>query len=131
MAEITYRGIPAVFDAVSGLFEWEKFAVDLFVAQGRGIELRSKDEVSGAVAAAIRLGRNFELTRDNKGRFLNTGERVREKVEELLKSSPFCLTQNRERKPCEVVDGDPVFYTYRNRVERKLPSGRKSNGWVD
>merc|ERR1711869_37998 len=40
-AEIAYRGTPAVFDAVDGLFEWEKFGVNVLVKRGHGVKLRS------------------------------------------------------------------------------------------
>ena len=78
-AEIAYRGVPAVYDAVDGLFEWEKFGVDVLVKRGHGVKLRSADdeEVAKAVAAAIRLGRNSDLSRDASGRLLNTAENVR------------------------------------------------------
>ena len=57
---------------MSGLFEWEKFGVDLFTARGRGVELRSgaASEVAKAVAAAIGLGRNRAIARDTDGRVL-------------------------------------------------------------
>jgi UDP-N-acetylglucosamine:LPS N-acetylglucosamine transferase len=59
-AEVAYRGVPAVYDAVDGLFEWEKFGVDILVKRGHGVKLRSaKDaDVAKAVADAIKLGRN-------------------------------------------------------------------------
>merc|ERR1712224_343454 len=90
-AEIAYRGTPAVYDAVSGLFEWEQFGVDILEHRGHGVALLSAKgkDVSSTVGRALRLGRDVSFSYDEKDQRLNTGARVREKVAELLTHSSF------------------------------------------
>merc|ERR1719305_10878 len=64
-AEIAYRGTPAVFDAVNGLFAWEEFAVGIFTEARRGVALRDRRELGPALAEALTLGRSTALAEDS------------------------------------------------------------------
>jgi UDP-N-acetylglucosamine:LPS N-acetylglucosamine transferase len=102
-AEIAYRGTPAVYDAVDGLFAWEEFAVGIFTEARRGVALRDRRELGPALAEALTLGRSTALAEDSaSGQLLDSAARVRAAVRALL--------YNTGCTRCEVVREEDVTF---------------------
>jgi UDP-N-acetylglucosamine:LPS N-acetylglucosamine transferase len=85
-AEIAYRGTPAVYDAVDGLFSWEHFAVGLFEEKRRGVILENKRRLGEAMMEAIQMGKDRSVAME-AGKLLATPTRVRSALDELQRTT--------------------------------------------
>mmetsp|Transcript_8255 Transcript_8255/g.19385 ORF Transcript_8255/g.19385 Transcript_8255/m.19385 type:complete len:628 (-) Transcript_8255:99-1982(-) len=85
-AEISYRGLPAVFDATQGLLHWEEFTVHAFEEQGCGERFVWPDQLSSVLSRALERPRSIKLVEDPAlpGRVLNPGPRITKEATMLL-----------------------------------------------
>mmetsp|Transcript_87093 Transcript_87093/g.154098 ORF Transcript_87093/g.154098 Transcript_87093/m.154098 type:complete len:796 (+) Transcript_87093:61-2448(+) len=86
-AEVAYRGVPAIFDASIELLHWEKFTVDVFVEEGRGVVFNDLPGLRAALLAAPKLGRSTRLAEDGHGQILDPSKAVAKAAEELMSTS--------------------------------------------
>eukprot|EP00439_Symbiodinium_sp_Y106_P071412 s2555_g12.t2 len=85
-AEISYRGLPAVFDATRGLLHWEEFTVHAFEQQGRGERFVWPQQLGQVLSTALKRPRSSSLVEDpaNPGHVLNPGPRIVAEAEKLM-----------------------------------------------
>ncbi|CAE7260173.1 Tmem144, partial [Symbiodinium pilosum] len=85
-AEISYRGLPAVFDATHGLLHWEEFTVHAFEEQGRGERFVWPQQLPGVLSRALDRPRSIKLVEDpeNPGQVLNPGPRIVAEANKLM-----------------------------------------------
>eukprot|EP00439_Symbiodinium_sp_Y106_P069821 s2555_g12.t1 len=93
-AEISYRGLPAVFDATRGLLHWEEFTVHAFEQQAcpcacpfrRGERFVWPQQLGQVLSTALKRPRSSSLVEDpaNPGHVLNPGPRIVAEAEKLM-----------------------------------------------
>ena len=114
-AEIAYRGTPAVFDAVSGLFDWEHFTAKVFEERGRAVILSHASEISAAIERARGFKRSLELAIGPSGDILDPRVEVVKILEELVGTPQRCALMDLRPygsairgQPCGLFPDDPV-----------------------
>ncbi|CAE7611704.1 Tmem144 [Symbiodinium necroappetens] len=85
-AEISYRGLPAVFDATRGLLHWEEFTVHAFEQQGRGERFVWPQQLGQVLSTALKRPRSSSLVEDpaNPGHVLDPGPCIVAEAEKLM-----------------------------------------------
>lgn len=75
-AEVAYRGAPVVFDTSRSPLQWERFTVEVFESQGRGLAFSNQLEFRSTLLRAMALGRSTRLAEGSNGQILDTRKRV-------------------------------------------------------